>query len=138
MIALSIRQPWAWLILHAGKNIENREWPTARRGRFAIHASKGMTRDEYDGARDLCWDIDEAIRFPMFDELERGGLVGVVDLLDCVTDSSSPWFFGTYGFVLSNPIALPFVPLKGRLGFFTVPDFVSTANDVRPSDSRGA
>jgi hypothetical protein len=47
-IALSIRQPWAWLILHAGKDIENRDWPTKYRGPFLIHASKGMTRDEYE------------------------------------------------------------------------------------------
>lgn len=45
--ALSIRQPWAWLILHAGKDIENRTWQTYQRGWFAIHASKGMTRREY-------------------------------------------------------------------------------------------
>jgi hypothetical protein len=32
--ALSIRQPWAWLICHAGKNIENRPWRTQFRGRF--------------------------------------------------------------------------------------------------------
>lgn len=28
-VALSIRQPWAWAILHAGKDIENRDWHTA-------------------------------------------------------------------------------------------------------------
>src|SRR3990167_9411398 len=55
MKALSIRQPWAWLILHAGKDIENRGWPTSFRGRFLIHASKGMTRAEYELADDpLC------------------------------------------------------------------------------------
>jgi hypothetical protein len=51
MKALSIRQPWAWLILHAGKDIENRDWPTRFRGRFLIHAAKGMTRDEYENGR---------------------------------------------------------------------------------------
>jgi hypothetical protein len=46
MKALSIRQPWAWLILNAGKDIENRDWLTRFRGPFLIHASKGMTRAE--------------------------------------------------------------------------------------------
>jgi len=44
---LSIRQPWAWAIVHAGKDIENRNWPTRFRGRFLIHAAKGCTREEY-------------------------------------------------------------------------------------------
>ncbi len=50
MKALSIRQPWAWLILHGGKDIENRDWATRFRGRVLIHASKGMTRDEWGDA----------------------------------------------------------------------------------------
>lgn len=45
--ALSIRQPWAWLILWAGKDIENRSRRFHFRGRFLIHASAGMTRNEY-------------------------------------------------------------------------------------------
>ena len=50
MLALSIRQPWASLILKAGKNIENRDWPTKYRGRILIHAAKGMTRGEHEDA----------------------------------------------------------------------------------------
>ncbi len=122
MKALSIRQPWAWLILNAGKDIENRDWSTNVRGRILIHAGKGMTRDEYENAQDLLWDINEAVRFPAFGELERGGIVGAVEIIDCVTKSDSPWFFGEYGFVLRNPERLPFRPLLGKLGFFGVPD----------------
>ena len=48
-IALSIRQPWAWAILHAGKDIENRSWSTSFRGPVCIHAAKGMTAAEFDG-----------------------------------------------------------------------------------------
>ena len=43
MKALSIRQPWAWLIVNSHKHIENCDWPTKFRGRFLIHASKGVT-----------------------------------------------------------------------------------------------
>jgi len=42
MIALSVRQPWAWLLLN-GKDIENRDWYTKYRGPLAIHASKGIS-----------------------------------------------------------------------------------------------
>jgi len=40
MIALSIQQPWAWAIIHGGKDVENRTWPTKFRGRFLVHASR--------------------------------------------------------------------------------------------------
>lgn len=38
---LSIRRPWTWLILHGGKNVENRTWTTTYRGLLLIHASGG-------------------------------------------------------------------------------------------------
>ena len=40
MKALSIRQPWAWLIVNGYKDIENRTWPTRFRGRVCVHAPK--------------------------------------------------------------------------------------------------
>lgn len=129
MIALSIRQPWAWLILHAGKDIENRDWPTDRRGRFLIHAGKGMTQNEYINAALTLRDVRQDIELPPFEQLERGGIVGSVELVDCVVQWPSPWFFGDYGFVLRNPQPGPFVPFKGQLGFFNVPDDVLTATD---------
>ncbi|MCB2020362.1 MAG: ASCH domain-containing protein [Burkholderiaceae bacterium] len=130
---LSIRQPWASLILKAGKDIENRDWPTKRRGRVLIHASKGMTRDEHEDA--IAFAVDAIRARPKadaktttlrelgfaFDDLQRGGIVGSVEIVDCVEFSDSPWFVGGYGFVLRDPRPLPFVPWKGALGFFGVP-----------------
>ena len=122
MKAISIRQPWAWLILHADKGIENRDWPTPVRGRVAIHAAKGMTRDEYDDARRLARAIcGDTLALPSADQLERGGIVGTVEIVDCVTASQSLWFFGRYGYVLRDPRPCPFVPYRGQLGFFEVP-----------------
>lgn len=115
MKAISIRQPWAWLILNAGKDIENRDWPTRFRGRILIHASKGMTRDEYEEAQGLSPEP-----MPAFGELERGGIVGSVEIIGCVTDSCSPWFMGRYGFELAKPEKLPFRPYRGQLGIFDV------------------
>lgn len=121
MKALSIRQPWAWLILHAGKDIENRDWPTRFRGRVLIHTGKGMTSDEYDDAMDLASRLCRSLALPSYESLERGGIVGSVEIVDCVNASASPWFFGNYGFVLRNPLALPFMSWRGQLGFFEVP-----------------
>ena len=116
MKALSIRQPWAWLIANGYKDIENRSWPTGYRGQFLIHAAKGMTRAEYEDGADLAAQL--GITIPSFDSLERGGIVGRATIVGCVEDSPSPWFFGKYGFVLKDAAALPFQTVRGRLGFF--------------------
>lgn len=126
MKALSIRQPWAWLILNAGKDIENRDWPTLLRGRILIHASKVMTRNEYEDALMTAKSISldhpfpEGLTLPAPEELHRGGIVGSVEIVDCVQESASPWFFGEFGFVLKEARSLPFYPYKGALGFFDV------------------
>ena len=132
-LALSIRQPWASLILLAGKDIENRTWEARVRGPILIHAAKGMTKREYREAMDFArainpWGINNLLdeRIINFDSLHpdnlpRGGIIGSVNLVDCVQRSDSPWFQGPYGFALRDPRRLPFVPLRGRLGFFDVP-----------------
>lgn len=129
MKCLSIRQPWAWLIIHGGKDIENRDWPTKVRGRVLIHASKGMTAEEYSDANWTARNVPTppgavgtGVCIPLSSNLQRGGIIGSVEIVDCVSASTSPWFFGRFGFVLRNPIALPFRPYKGRLGFFDVPE----------------
>ena len=40
MKALSIRQPWAWLIVAGYKDVENRTWATDFRGRIYVHAGQ--------------------------------------------------------------------------------------------------
>ena len=122
MKALSIRQPWAHLILHGGKDIENRDWRTSVRGRVLVHASKGMTRDEYEDAYDTAMVCNPSILFPTFEALQRGGIMGSIEIVDCVNQSESPWFFGDWGFVLREPKILPFTPWRGQLGFFDVPE----------------
>lgn len=125
-LALSIRQPWAWAIISAGKDIENREWPTRFRGPVAIHAAKGMTQSEYDdcmGFISIAFPLDKGddmrrrARFVNGGDL-RGGIVGVAEIVDCVEASESPWFFGRYGFVLRSARPVEFIPVKGALGFF--------------------
>jgi hypothetical protein len=121
MKALSIRQPWAWLIVNGWKNIENRDWPTRFRGPFLVHAGKAMTMEEYEACQIFMAGFT-ALELPPFDALQRGGIVGQAVLLDCVAEHDSEWFCGEWGFVLDNAIALPFTPFRGQLGFFDVSD----------------
>lgn len=119
--AISIRQPWAWLILYAGKDIENRDWKTNFRGRVLIHASKSCAKSEYENAIDfMVYRGIDRRDIPSIDQFERGGIIGSVEIVDCIDNSESPWFVGNFGFVLRNPKPLPFVPWKGQLGFFNV------------------
>lgn len=127
MRVLSIKQPWAWAILNAGKDIENRDWFTNFRGRIGIHASKGMTRNEYDDFYFFIREIEDkwlAIStLPQPEQLHRGAILGTVEIVDCVRDSGSPWFVGEYGFVLRNPVILPEpIPYKGQLGLWDCPE----------------
>ncbi len=119
MIALSIRQPWAWLILNGFKDIENRDWFTRQRGPVLIHAGKVLDRD---AAEDLWRGIHPVIGgawpFPVPRSFALGGIVGEVDIVDCVTEHPSDWFVGRFGFVLANPRKLSFRPCRGQLGFF--------------------
>lgn len=120
-IALSVRQPWAWAIIYAGKDIENRSWQAVnhglrRRGRIAIHAAKGMTQEEYEDARELMALFGETA--PAAHELLRGGIIGSVEVVDVVSSHESPWFFGPRGLVLKDPRPCEFIPAKGELGYF--------------------
>lgn len=121
MKALSIRQPWAWCILH-GKPVENRKWWTSYRGPLLLHAAKGMARHEYEECRDFAARL--GLTVPNMAGLPRGGIVGRAKLVDCVSRHASPWFFGPQALVLANVEPLPFIPLKGALGLFDVPEGV--------------
>ena len=119
MKALSLWQPWASLIVHGEKDVENRTWPTRFRGRLVIHASK--TADESDFTDP--WIADRLSPSaaswiqPMggLANAPRGALVGEVTVIDCVTRSESRWYQqGSYGFVLVDPVAYKHpIPLPG-------------------------
>jgi hypothetical protein len=110
MKALTVRQPWAWAIAHAGKNIENRDWFTHYRGPIAIHAGLG---------RDDLGELPRGVRKPDERDLVAGAIVAMADLVDIVESARSKWFKGSYGWVLANvkPLKKP-VSCKGRLGLW--------------------
>lgn len=116
---LSVRLPWAWWLLNgpekgkAWKDIENRTWPAKYRGPIFIHASSVCKRAEWDAA---CVYINASLdeialhgidmATPDFDVLRdiAGKVIGIVDLVDCVREHTSPWFNpGGYGFVMARP-----------------------------------
>lgn len=115
MKALSIRQPWAWLIVMGHQDVENRTWYTSFRGKFLVHAGKKF---DYAGYKWVVSEMDLAMPEPH--ELGRGGIIGAAEIMECVTQHNSQWFSGPYGFVLESAQPLRFVPLRGKLGFFDV------------------
>ena len=124
MKTLSIRQPWADLIIQGRKTLELRTWTVKYRGPLAIHASQTVEREAC-----LAHGLDP-------DQVTTGAVIGVVDLaaieeLDAPAYvarqtehlADSAWDGGPlYGWRLTNPRALTEpMPLRGRMGLFETP-----------------
>lgn len=116
MKVLSLKQPYAELILQGRKKIELRKWNTKFRGEFLIHASKN---------------VDEiAMKKFCFDKLPIGCIVGKAFLKDVKVYKNSTEFnedkdlhlaseeWGNHGFILENPERMNPVCCKGKLGFW--------------------
>jgi hypothetical protein len=126
--ALSIKQPWAALLVHGLKTIEVRRWPTARRGLVHIHAAR-VPDDRPEGWALLPKDLKETADL-------RQGLIGVAQLLGCrsyrdpqcfAVDqklhlNEPSWFEepGLYGFLFADAKILPFQRCPGWVRFFEV------------------
>lgn len=117
--AISIRQPWAHAIVAGLKDVENRTWRTKYRGPVLIHAGKTKDTSELWSYIDLKSRRGiEAKTGAEWRAMVFGGIIGVAEIVDCVSQMDSPWFTGPWGFVLRNARPLPFYPCRGRLGFF--------------------
>lgn len=153
MRALTVRQPWAWAIIHGGKDVENRSRNIAGsyRGPVAIHAGKSVEdlHDIHDPR------VAEALnraatpdRPTVGDHITFGAIIGVADLVDVhrsqvralqnvcfdnhtpIGQKCSPWaqqmeLPGGYHLVLANPRPCEPIPCRGALGLWTVPDEVA-------------
>ena len=140
-IALSIRQPWATLIAHGFKDVENRSRCIKKFcGPFLINASAGMTSAEYVECFKFLRErnLHDAAQFlERVGRLDRGGIVGVAHIFShgnialrsawYVSVGENPWGTDGYWYQIKDAKPLPFTPCKARLGFFTVPDSVSAA-----------
>lgn len=117
MKCLSVQQPFAWLICNNFKDVENRTWATKYRGPLLIHASLKVDTEMVA----ILWEHWGKQEVDLPERFDTGSIVGIVDMVDCVTESESEWFDGPYGFVLANPQPLPPLPYKGKLGLWEVP-----------------
>ena len=118
MKALSLKQPWAELIVNGKKVIETRKWRTKFRGQFFVHSSNNKTSLNYAGELGL-------------KDLEFGKLIGKAELVDVKEYKNQEDFgkdydkhfakgFVKYGFILKNAKRINPIPLKGKLNFFEV------------------
>lgn len=120
MKALSIKQPWAWLIVNGYKDVENRTWRTKFRGKFFVHASKNVSKKEFEQSCEFALKINPNIKIPSYHEIEKGGIVGVAEVVDCKDGSFSPWYMGEVAFLIGDATPIDFVPMNGKLNFFNV------------------
>jgi hypothetical protein len=127
-VALSIKQPWASLIVHGLKTIEIRRWSTQRTGLVYIHAGKRPEPSPEAWAH-----VPRRLR--AFSK-QVGGLVGRLNLVGCrryesetefASDESKhrvppSWYQPPrmYGFELADAEPIPFEPCLGNLYFFKV------------------
>lgn len=139
MKALSIKQPWASLIAHGIKDIENRTWKTNFRGRIYIHAS-GKQAGSYD---ELLNDEqkkefkEKHDRITIRKQHYFSAIIGEVDIIDCVVNHPSIWAEKSeyeqvgpyltykndkpiYNWVLANAVLYdkPILNVKGKLSFW--------------------
>lgn len=111
VLALSVRQPWAFLIVQGIKEEEYRSWTTDYRGRLLIHASKKTDGPAMQRFRKQEKKYNDE---PM--EFDQGGIVGEVHLDDVVWDAK----LKAYAWKLSRPRLCRFVAAPGNLGLFSV------------------
>jgi ASCH domain-containing protein len=138
--ALSLRQPWAWAVLHAGKTIENRTWATGYRGRIRIHAAK--TWDPAGEAFLAHAGLPGPTYFQLRDQGQIGAYVGEVTVSHCQAIDPSyrarhaPWAFGPVCWELADPMAYPTpTPGRGYPGLYLPERFTAGARDARSRES---
>jgi len=145
MKAISLRQPWLWIVVHLDKCIENRRWNTHYRGFVLLHASSACSRLEYSEAVEwvrLTISPDLAMKIPPRVELPFGGICGRAEIVDVLPprlgrpskgEGEAPYPAGVdgrwhmpeqYGFILANVVQTPFVPCKGALSLFDLDEDV--------------
>lgn len=122
MKAISIKQPWAWLIANGYKTVENRKWYTAHRGDILVHASKnqaGMERDLDYVLQRFRIGIDP-------EELICGKVLAVASLMACTKEPKERidqyWHDkGNFAWILRNIRQIDPFDVRGRLNLFEVP-----------------
>ena len=127
-VALSVKQPWAALIVAGLKTVEVRTWATRRVGPVLVHAARNPD------PRPNGWALLTPEVRPLADLC--GGIIGVAELTGCVRydtaevfaadaarhHNAQDWFVPPclYGFEFRHARPLPFRRLPGKTFFFPV------------------
>lgn len=122
MKALTVKQPWAELIVSGTKDIENRTWRTNYRGRVLIHAAKTPVSSDELSAYPLPALRREIRDFSLKDgNFSTGSIIGSVEIVDCVMNHPSEWAEkGVWNWVLAKPhkYEKPILNIKGKLSLW--------------------
>ena len=120
MRVLTVRHPWASLLIHGTKRVENRTWPTAYRGPVAIHTStKPEPRQRWQHRLNLL-DVEGLPQHP-------GCIIGVAELTDVHRAGGCCPIWGfqeadgrpVWHWMLVDPQPIdPPIPHRGRLGLW--------------------
>jgi|SRR5579875_1089105 len=107
---LTVRQPWAGLLVAGVKDVENRVWKTAYRGLLLIHAAQRIDREDLERYRNL------------LDEVPTSAVIGAVQLVDCKWEGMlgvSPWAEPqNFHWIVQTVGRCRPVPASGRLGLW--------------------
>ena len=140
--ALSVKQPWAALLVAGRKTVEVRTWGVSRRGKVLIHAAK------IDDPRPEGW---VAIDSPELKRLaeRKGGILGVAEFVDCIRYdtpeafaadaerhlNAPDWFRPPrlFGFAFQNARSVPFAPWPGNTIFFALPGYTLSEAPEAPA-----
>ena len=108
---LTVKRPWSWSLIYAGKNIENRKQYSSYRGLLLIHAGQGTDQAGIEFLRSLGIE-------PPAEAFQAGHIVGSVRVTGCVSGSSSRWAKpGMWHIQVSDPRpATQLVTARGNLG----------------------
>ena len=122
MKVLSLKQPYAELVVSGRKTIEIRKWKTHFRVKFLIHASQGEDKEAMSK-----FGFD-------FGKLEKGKIIGEAELIDVKEYNNKEEFdkekekhlaspeYGNIGFILRNAKKIDGPYMKGKLNLWNFDD----------------
>ena len=130
MKAITIKQPWASLIIDGIKDIENRSWMTKFRGRILIHAAQ----KEFDFTNQMTSEYQREFIKGIHKPYIKGAIIGSVQIIDCKKskdNQNKPWGnMYCYHWILANPIKFPEpISVKGKLSFWDYPNILAETEE---------
>lgn len=137
MKVITIKQPWASLVVEGHKTIETRSWATKYRGDILIHAGVSNVKKIVKSMPISFWDRIKDVGL-LTPDLPYGAIIGCVTIIDVqlmeagieewMNNSNSDneqeyafgdWREGRYAWHLENPILFKHsIPCKGQLGLW--------------------